>query len=103
MIRHAYMYIIIFLWMYMFIYFLFRIGVYIYYILFFVIGQSVETFVPPKKSDLKSKLKWNDAVSEMLSKIKQIKTGGESLRIAIKSEITTLQMLRIDLFCKHVK
>jgi len=66
------------------------------------IGQPVESFTPPKKSDLKSKLKWNEAVSEMLAKIKGMKTGGEALRLAIKSEISILQELRIDLFCKHV-
>ena len=63
-------------------------------------GQPVETYEPPIKADLKDKMQWGDAVRDMLTRIRQMKMGGDPLRKAIREEVNTLVLLRAKLFCE---
>ena len=36
----------------------------------------------------------------MISRISHMKTGGEKLRLAIRDEIRTMQVLRVKMFCE---
>lgn len=63
---------------------------------------AVETWVPPKNSDLLSKIKWKETVNEMLHNIKRLKIGGDELRIFIKNEVAKLNSLRLELFCRFL-
>ena len=60
----------------------------------------METYEPPAKADLKSKMEWGDAVRDMISRISHMKIGGDTLRLAIRDEIRSMQVLRVKLFCE---
>lgn len=45
---------------------------------------------------------WQDAVAEVLQRVRSIKTGGKALKAALFKEVRALQLLRFQTFCKYV-
>jgi hypothetical protein len=61
----------------------------------------VETFRPPRNADLADVLAWEDAVTELKDRVKQMTIGGQALRDIIKKEVRKMQVLRFKTFCKY--
>jgi hypothetical protein len=61
----------------------------------------IETFTPPRNADLADVLAWEDAMSELKEKIKQMTIGGKALRDIIKKEVRQMQVIRFKTFCKY--
>lgn len=61
----------------------------------------IETFTPPRNADLADVLLWEDAVTDLKDRVKQMTIGGKLLRDAIKKEVRQMQVLRFKTFCKY--
>ena len=60
----------------------------------------VESFVPPTSASLEDVLFWNTEVSNMKKEISKLRIGGDALRDKIHSEVSRLQKIRLERFCK---
>eukprot|EP00600_Ochromonadales_sp_CCMP1393_P011625 CAMPEP_0175003208 /NCGR_PEP_ID=MMETSP0005-20121125/4102_1 /TAXON_ID=420556 /ORGANISM="Ochromonas sp., Strain CCMP1393" /LENGTH=801 /DNA_ID=CAMNT_0016258261 /DNA_START=349 /DNA_END=2754 /DNA_ORIENTATION=- len=64
-------------------------------------SQPVDTFVTPKEATFEEAMEWKNALKKMVNKISKMKIGGETLREAIREEVTALQIMRFKMFCKY--
>ena len=64
-------------------------------------GQSVDKWTPPRRAELASIQKWEDAHEAMLARLKSANVGGQILRDMIHKEVRALRLLRHNLFCKY--
>lgn len=65
-------------------------------------NKPVETYIPPVTASFESIQSWNSEVSSMMKVIMSKTTGGPELREFIRKEVSRMQALRFNLFCKYV-
>jgi hypothetical protein len=65
-------------------------------------NKPVETYNPPVTASYESIQSWKNEVDTMMKVIMHRKTGGPELREYIRKEVSRMQALRFNLFCKYV-